>query len=159
MELSKQMLMESSGAGCFESFLGLLSVMTQWPAESGCSLQQSAVTPLQHHLKKVLAVMSNTCYIIFHGSWRMWANGQLKMQSPLTVTSAGQPCCRTADVIISGGWETVGWGQYLKRLFESLHSSFDAEERKNWSWGVPPAGRYESGNPSGQESPVPTRED
>lgn len=49
--------MESSGAGCFESFLGLLSVMTQWPAESGCSLQQSAVTPLQHHLKK-----STCCY-------------------------------------------------------------------------------------------------
>lgn len=52
MELSKQMLMESSAAGCF---LGLPSLMTQWPVEFGCSLQQSAFGPLTS-LVKVFAV-------------------------------------------------------------------------------------------------------
>lgn len=43
-ELSKQMLMESSAAGCFQSFLVVRSGLTQRPVEFGCRLQRYSQT-------------------------------------------------------------------------------------------------------------------
>lgn len=85
--------MESSGAGCFESFLGLLSVMTQWPAESGCSLQQSAVTPLQHHLKKVLAVTA--CYVKHMLYYIPWFWKDVSQRTVENAIATDSHICRT----------------------------------------------------------------
>lgn len=126
MQLSKQMLMESRAAGCFQSLLGLLSVMTQWPVEFGVLLQSDRYT-----------ITRICCYGFSWKTHAMFYSVVLEGCEPTDNWKCNchwcNQNCRTTmqqHSRCNNLWRMRNSrlrGQYLKRLFESLHSRFDEE--------------------------------